>query len=374
MASGCVRKINGKYYIKITDDNGNQTTRSVKKELGLSRDATKGEADKLLAKKLNELDDSGIAYDSKITLADFLDQWLEAKEHDIDPDTLAGYKRDIRLHVLPHIGTIQLNKLKKITLQKYVNTLTKETGTRTVNYTLMILRQALSQAVEWELLAKNPADKLMYERYEAPEKIIWTDEEFSRFLNSAQTSRFYPIYILIITTGMRRGEILALEWSDIDFETNTISITKSLNAERIIKKPKTPTSVRNLIIPDFVADILRDHHKQQKKWYMASGIRPETDAVFTTTNGTYLFPRNVLRAFKQDCRDAGVPVVDLHSLRHLHVSVLLNEGVDIKRIQHQVGHAKPSTTVNVYSHLINKTDSSVAEKIEEHIQKIAVQK
>lgn len=374
MASGCVRNINGHYYIKITDDSGKQTSRSVKKELGLNRPATKSEAEKLLAKKLAEIDYSGIAYDARITLSEFLEQWLDAKQHDIDSDTLIGYKRNIANHILPYLGDTRLDKLKKITLQKYVNELSKEAGTRTVNYTLMILKQALGQAVEWELLVKNPADKLMYEKYEAPEQVIWTDEEFARFLKFAQSSRFYPIYILLITTGMRRGEILALEWTDIDFETNTLSITKSLNAERIIKKAKTPTSVRNLIIPDFVADILKEYRTQQKKWFMASGIRPEHNAIFTASNGAYLFPRNVLRTFKQDCQEAGVPIVNLHSLRHLHVSVLLDEGVDIKRIQHQVGHAKPSTTVNVYSHLINKADAGVANKIEDHILKIAVQK
>ena len=173
---------------------------------------------------------------------------------------------------------------------------------------------------------------------------------------------------------MRRCEILALEWTTIDFETNAIGITKSLNAVRIIKKTKTPTSVRSLIISDFVSDISKEYRTQKKKWFMASGIRPEHNAVFIASNGAYLFPCNVLRAFKQDCQEASVPIVNLHGLRHLHVSVLRNEGIDIKRIQHQVGHAKPSTTVNVYSHLINKADSSIADKIVDHILKIAVQK
>ena len=340
MARGYVQQKKGHYYIHIIDDEGRETTRSVKKELGLKKEPTEKQAQNLLQRKLIELETSGVAYDAKITVADFMAQWLESKKRSIEFTTYDGYQMAINNHINPHLGKIGLNKLNKATVQKFVNQLCNETGVRTVRYTMMILKQALTKAVEWELLARNPADNIELPKEEHKEKTVWTNEELARFLSVNRDNRLYPLFLLAITTGMRRGEMLALTWPDINFDTGVITVNKSITVDRIIKDTKSKSSHRKISAPDFVINILREHRLEQMQWYLAAGIRPDNNAVFTTSKGTYFRPDNILGEFKKACKAADVPIITLHALRHLHVSILLQVGTDPKAIQHRVGHAK----------------------------------
>lgn len=371
MARGYVQNKNGHYYIHIIDDNGRETTRSVKKELGIKKEPTEKQAQNLLQRKLIELETSGVAYDSKITVADFMAEWLETKKRSIEFTTYDGYQMAINNHINPHLGQVGLNKLNKATVQKFANQLCNETGVRTVRYTMMIFKQAMTKAVEWELIARSPAEGIELPKEQHAEKVVWTSEELQRFLAVNRDNRLYNLYVLAITTGMRRGEMLALNWSDINFDTGVITINKSITADRIIKDTKSKSSHRKVCAPDFVIALLKEQRIKQKQWYLAAGIRPDNDAVFTTSKGTYFRPDTILGEFKKACKAADVPVVTLHSLRHLHVSILLQVGTDPKAIQHRVGHAKLSTTLDIYAHLIDDSEQETAHKIEEHLSQMA---
>lgn len=370
MASGHIETRKGRLYLCLVDNAGNKFTRSVAKLLS-KPNPTMREATKLLNQKINELEHEEIAFSSNMLLNDFLDEWLATKAGTVEKlTTLETYKNQLKNHVRPTLGNLPLSKINKATVQKHVNDLKRDNvGSRTIEYSTSILRNALNMAVDWELIPKNPAAGIDLPKYEKKEKIVWTENEFFYFLDNAQQDMYYLIYLLIITGGLRRGEALALEWSDFDAEKSTISITKSLAPNREVKGVKSKSSIRIASIPHSVSKQLQQHRKEQLAFYMARGRRPENNAIFTSLEGTYLFPRNVLRHFKETCKKLELPVIDIHSLRHLHVSIMLKQGIDLKTIQKRVGHSRLSTTLDIYSHLIDNSEAESAQKMDEFLNR-----
>lgn len=374
MARGYVRNEGGKWYIQIIEDNGKQSKRSVAKELG-RKDVTEKDAQKLLWRRLAEADNDGIAYSAKITLDKYLHDWIQQKKPIIAQATYECYLEKIDKHIVPRIGDLRLDQLNKATMKRFLNSLILDgVGTRTIQLTMrQVLSQALTQACEDELLKKNPIQGIHTPTYERKEKIMWTDKELNAFLAVAKERPLYPVYMLAITTGMRRGEILALTWRDIDLATGEITIDKQLTPDREIKTPKTAKSKRKVFAPAEVIEILRVHREKQRAWLDALG-KPINISLpaFTSDAGTYYFPRNVLRDFKVACQQADVPVICLHDCRHLYVSLAIDAGISLKTIQSEVGHSKLSTTTDTYAHIINDDENkkSAAVKVADRLKNI----
>lgn len=369
MARGRIRNVNGQLYINIVDDAGNETTRSVKKELGLKRQPTEKEATKLLHDKLYEIEHGKIAYDAKILLTDFLQMWLDSKRIKVEPETVNLYKRELNHHIIPYLGEVRLNKLNKPLLQKTVSKMIKDgKSAYTIKFSLEILGFAMDKAVEWDMLTKNPTKGLELPKQETMEKAIWTDEELMQFLEINKDDKHILIYLLAITTGMRRGEILALQWDDIDFDSKTISIKRTLTSEVRIKTAKTQNSIRTINVPTFIMHDLRKHKIKQAEDLLASRmVNPNKIVFFNKATQGYFWPQSILSHFKILCKKANVPAINIHRLRHLHVSMLYAEGIDIKTIQKRVGHANIATTMNIYAHLMDNPDQEAAAKIENRL-------
>ena len=374
MARGYVVEKNGRWYIQIFDDTGRSTMRSVAKELG-KKDATEKDAQKLLRRRLSEADNGGVAYSAKITLDKYLHDWIQLKKPTIAQSTYECYLEKIDKHIVPRIGDLRLDQLNKATMKRFLNSLIDDgVGTRTIQLTMrQVLSQALTQACEDDLLTKNPMQGIHTPAYTRKEKIMWTDKELNAFLAVAKERPLYPVYMLAITTGMRRGEILALTWRDIDLVTGEITIDKQLTPDREIKKPKTAGSKRKVFVPAEVVEILKMHREKQRAWLDALGKPININLpAFTSDTGTYYFPRNVLRDFKVACQQAGVPVICLHDCRHLYVSLAIDAGISLKTIQSEVGHSKLSTTTDTYAHIINDDENkkSAAVKVADRLKNI----
>ncbi|MED4533588.1 site-specific integrase [Metabacillus fastidiosus] len=203
---------------------------------------------------------------------------------------------------------------------------------------------------------------------------IWSFEEIHSFLNQCKNERHYVTFLLAIYTGMRRGEILGLKWSDIDFERKIILIQRSLShipkKRYILSTLKTKKSRRQVPIPDIVLNELLVQKNIQNEWKKRLGNQyQDNDLVICTETGTLQDPRNMLRVMKRISEAANITLIRFHDIRHTHASILISEGVDIVKVSARLGHTNPKTTLETYAHIIPNEDNEVADIFHNAIQK-----
>jgi len=231
-----------------------------------------------------------------------------------------------------------------------------------------LLNQAFSQAVKWKKIMCNPVanagpPSVMYE-----EMSIWSLKDIQEFLHNCKGERHYLTFLLAIYTGMRRGEILGLKWSDIDLEQKVIHVKRSLvhvaKKGYIFTSLKTKNSKRQIPIPKFVL-----HKKRIEEWKELVGSAFEDqDLVIWTNTGTLQDPRNVVRVMKRIVKVSNVPNIRFHDIRHTHASVLISAGIDIVKISKRLGHANPKITLEFYAHLLPNKDKDITDTFHQTIQ------
>lgn len=356
------------YYISGRTMAGTQITRSISKALG--HKPTEAEA-QAYVDKMNALEHyaNKMQFSSRQELGEYMNEWLKTK-YKLEPETVTDYQSKIKNHITPRIGTIKLEELNRTVMKRYVADMVQDgIGARTIQITMMILSQALGEAALDDLIPKNPCLGIEKPSYKSKPPVLWSQAELAAFVHHTKTDRLYVCYLMYILLGVRRGEALALTWKDIDFENQIISINKTITKTGRLKRwPKTEASVRVITIgPDLTAELQKLKSKQ-KEFYLITGLRPEYDFVFVTTNATRFMPGNVLKYFKTACKSAGVQIPTIHNLRHQNASILFSGGIDIKEIQKRLGHAKASTTLDIYSHVMQTYNSVPADTTEEYLR------
>jgi integrase len=191
---------------------------------------------------------------------------------------------------------------------------------------------------------------------------IMTDDQVRQFLEAARRSRYYALFALAVATGMRQGELLALQWPDVDFENNTVTVRRTVlrvKGRHVVKEPKTKASRRTIIVPAFAMNALHEHRKK----IMAKGFvdRP----VFCSLQGGIMSAQNLRKkTFKPILQRAGLPDMRFHDLRHTHASTLLSKGKSIKAVSRRLGHSNVTTTLQVYAHVLPGDDLALAETVQ----------
>ncbi len=337
------------------DDEGKQKRKTIYGK-------TQAEARKKMEEVKRQVAD-GVYSDSKHTVRTYLEHWLKEKARSVKPRTAELYREQAQRYVYPHIGQVHLTKLTPLHIQTLISKLADNIGANTANKVRTLLFNALKQAVLWQLIPRNPCEAVAKLKEETKEMIIWTPDETLAFIETAHSHRLFAAFYLAIFTGLRRGEILGLRWQDID--DDVIRVKQSLtilSGKPHLTTPKTSKGQRSLTVSENVVKILTEHQQLQKSEavYLGESL-PETDLVFTSQVGTPVHPRNFERAFKQLIKQAGVSSINLHGLRHLHVSLLVSKGLDLRAIADRVGHKNPSFTLDVYSHMFaeKRKDSAV---------------
>jgi integrase len=384
---GHVQKKAGNWYVVLELERGEDGKRrqkwiSVREELGLPKPATKKQAEELLTKKLKELQDGTYFEPAEITLKEYLNRWLEDyAKLNVRPSTYQNYKTLIEKHIIPALGDIPLKKLRPMHLQRlYADKLQggrqdKKKGglsTRTVRYLHSLLHEALAQAVKWELVARNVAEAAQPPRLQSRERQAWTAEQAAQFLEVARSHRLYPLYLLALSTGMRRGEILGLRWEDVDFDAKALYVRQTAVPDKgkvRFSEPKTEKSRRRVALSQKVIEVLKAWRQKQRKEAMALG-KPEAanGLVFTSEAGTPINPRNLARNFAMLIDKAKLPPIPFHALRHTYATIMLREGMHPKIIQERLGHSRSSTTLDIYSHVTPDMQATVAERFDEILQ------
>jgi len=330
-----------------------------------------------LTKAMADRDDGLFSDDENITIGEYLDRWLSdcvrgsVRESTFDRDSYL-----VRVHIKPALGRIKLSKLSPVQVQGfYRDRLDAGLSTSTVNKVHTVLHKALSQAELWCLIPHNPTEAVKAPSPASQEMRPLSPEEAGRLLKAACSDRFEALYVLAVTTGMRRGELLGLKWSDVDLKGGAVSIRRTLsrvdNGKRVtLGEPKTKKSRRTIPLTLRALEALKAHRKRQLEEMMElAGLREDQGLVFTTRTGSLINPSNLRqRSFAQLLKRAGLPHVRFHDLRHTCATLLLSQNTHPKFVQELLGHATIAITLDTYSHLIPGMGDYTARAMEDALE------
>jgi integrase len=343
---------------------------------------TKREAEKRLSELLHQLDTGGYINPGKVTIKDFLRQWLQDyAETNVRPTTLAGYQIIIEKHLVPGLGSIQLGQLTPAHIQSYYAKALKEgrkggrdkgegLGPRTVHAHHRLLKEALGHAVRWGLVSRNVAEAVDPPRYTTPEMHALDQDGVERVLAVFAGSKYYPLVHLAIFSGLRRSELLGLRWKDLDLINNSLTVNQVIHVleggKVVFQEPKTSRSKRTVTLGPLAILVLKGHREKIEAIRSDLGIPlTENDLVFAYPDGKMVTPHTVSQTFLLKMRKAGIEGIRFHDLRHSHVSLMIRQGVYPKTISDRIGHSTISTTMDVYGHLFSDTQREAALKFEE---------
>ena len=349
--------------------------------MGKTRSDALAKAEQEVARWERGLDRDG----GEKTVSEFLSEFLAYYKQDggIAPSTYQDYRYHIDGHIVPLLGKVILRDLDPRKVDAFTRALAeKGLATRTSQYSNSVLRRALQFAVDWKYIPANPASSRMRaakrrQTRELSRIIFLTPDEARAFLNAVRGDRFEALYVLAITTGMRQGELLGLEWPDLDLDGGKLTIFRSLHRTKRrrdpdddspwfqLRHPKTAGSRRTLEIPPLTVDALRGHAVRQRQQRLLADITwKEQKLIFTTRVGTPLDTTNVLHGFQKILAKAGLPKMRFYDLRHTHASLLIAEGVHPKKIAERLGHASIKLTMDLYGHLFEGSDKESAERMQ----------
>jgi integrase len=312
-------------------------------------------------RKLLEDRDKGIAYDPEgLTVERYLARWLESIQDRVRPGTYNPYEAITRLHIKPTLGSTKLEKLTALHLEKlYRQKLDAGLSARRVRYIHVTIRKALKDAVRLQLLSRNVADAAIPPRPVKHEIEPLTQEQMRSLLDAARGDKLEAIYVLAITTGMRQGELLGLQWKDLDLDAGTLRVNRSVY-DSVISPPKTSAGRRTIRLSKLAVAALKEHRVSAAKRRISSWV-------FPNAKGTTIGHQNLHnRSWKPLLRKAGLPhSTRFHDLRHSCISLLLARGVPVKVVSEMAGHADVSITLSIYGHVLPDMQSTAADGIDE---------
>lgn len=367
---------------RIRVDLGHDPQTGKRKQLSRDVKGTKAHAEQMLRATLTSLDTGTYVKPTKLTVGGFLDRWLrDYAWSNLAPRTAEGYEHIIRRHLIPKLGSIQLTQLKPEALQKYYSGKLASgridgkggLSPKTVCHHHVTLHSALQSAVKWGLLVRNPADAVDAPRYQAPEMQTLDEQGINAFLQAAKPTPYYALFYLALYTGMRRSELLALRWVDVDLDMAQVSVKRTLhhirNGAIVFCAPKTAKGRRSIDLPPSAALVLRDHRQEQEMMRTLLGILlREEDLVFSQPDGKPLMPDAVTHAWIKLARRAGLNGIRLHDARHTHASMMLKQGIHPKVVQERLGHAGIQITLDTYSHVVPGLQAAAALRFDESLK------
>ena len=331
----------------------------------------------------------------KTTVSKWLDDWMETyKKNSVRQNTYEDYQRIVKNHLKPSIGNVTLKELRPQQVQKMLNqkaetgrTRTDNIGkkggplsSRTIHYIYTLLHAALDQAVKDGMVARNVCDAVDKPAKEKHEFMPWTTEETNQFLTSVKDNRLFPVYMVAWGAGLRRSEILGLQWRDINMKQGTLTVRRSLVRVKggyKFGEPKTKKSRRTIPLPEPVIQELKAWKARQAQEEMSwRGLHKDVPdkekpqynplkMVFCDEIGEPLNPDFVSRSFKRDLKAAKLPEIRFHDLRHGHATMLLELGEDIKVISDRLGHSSIAMTGDIYAHVRDKLQRYSSRKFEQ---------
>ncbi len=339
---------------------------------------TKKDAEVELAKFVTEVQNGLIIDGKSLKFSEFTEIWKrDYGSKELAPSTYKRYCRMLETRLLPYFGHFYINKIKPTDIMKFYDLLEKDTqlvrkkgnnGSKTKKplsgKTILehhrLLRAMLHKAVYWQLIVANPAERVQPPKARKPKRKSYDDEQTKILLEnlellSSEDTKYKVAIILTVFTGVRLGELMGLEWQDVDFKNGIISINRSsqylADMGVFTKVPKTESSIREIAIPEFIISLLEEYklwYEEQKSIY--GELWTDSDRLFVQADGKPMHPSTISKWFVKYVGQIGLPVINFHGLRHTNASLLVAQNIDIAVISARLGHAQISTTLDFYVH------------------------
>lgn len=404
------------YRIRVYDGQ-KQVTYNFKPDASWSESRTQKELNKAVIEFENKVKTGKVFDGEKLTFKKYCEEWLKEKKSLLSPTTYEYYNNVINNKFVDTLGSLKMSDIKPKHIKDYIlNTKGsngKELSPASVKKELAVLKSIFKTAWEDSIIDNNPTERVKPPKQEAKEKLkYFTLEQAQVFLNILDSplvytykehksrnentiftvqqykvnhtisTQFKLFFTLALMTGARKGEVLGLTWDDVDFNNGTITISKEvvlLNKEIIVKEPKTKTSIRSVVLPDSTIKLLKQYRKEWNEYKLIMGSAWEGEKfIFIQSNGKVMHPSTpyhkfieIIENYNSTCENEKdkLPKIALHGLRHTSATLLISQNVDVKTVSKRLGHAQTSTTINIYSHSLEKQDRESAEKMDEMFRK-----
>lgn len=328
------------------------------------------EADTAMAKFLAEVASGKAAGGGSTTVGEFLDQWLEHIKPHRSPTTIRGYRFKIA-RIKKRVGSVRLDKLTAQHLDRaYRAWLEEGLDPSSVHHLHRVLSAALHQAVKWQVLSSSPTSLASPPARRMRPKEVPALDVVQRLVSTAE-ERGQPVLAVLIviaaTTGLRRGELSGLRWSDVDVELRKLHVRRSIKNDTDgvwAQGPIKTHQARRIALDEFTVTVLSAHHDSAESRAADAGVTLDPDGyVFSLdqSGATPLTPDRLSGAFTRLCRAAGIGGVTLHTLRHFSASMLIASGRDVRMVAGRLGHSDATTTLRVYAHMVEGRDQDAAD-------------
>ena len=341
---------------------------------------TKKEAEIELAKFVADVQNGMVIEGKSLRFSEFTEIWKrDYGSKELAPSTYKRYCRMLETRLLPYFGHFYVNKIKPTDIMQFYDLLSKDTqlirkkdnnGSKTLKplsgKTILehhrLLRAMLHKAVYWQVIVSNPAERVQPPKAKKPKRKYYDDDQCKILLENLEQLdeeqiKYKTAIILTVFTGVRLGELMGLEWNDIDFRNGIVSINRSsqylADTGVFTKVPKTESSIREVAIPDFVISLLEEYklwYEEQKSLYGELWIN--SNRLFVQADGKPMHPSTISKWFVKFIEQIGLPVINFHGLRHTNATLLIAQNIDVAVVAARLGHAQITTTFNFYVHPI----------------------
>lgn len=372
------REATGRYVVVIDVAPPGEKRRQLRR-----RFATYREARSWLTEQRTQLGSGSFVRPQRMTVSQWIDEWLPVLESQVRPQTFESYSRNLRLHVVPTLGAKHLQSLKPADLTKLYARLLQSgradyragagLSHRSVAYVATIIGKCLGAAVRGELLISNPATRAEVPRAGADGRQhenmrTWSGEDIARFLTLTRAHPFNAVWLVLATTGVRRGEALGLTWASLDLDASRVSITRTLvdldGDAPVWSDPKTARGRRSIALDPGTVAVLRSvRAAQAQERLLLGGEYVDHDLVFAHPDGRPLHPERFSRTFGEQVARHRLPPLSVHGLRHSWATLALQAGVHPKVVQERLGHSTIGITLDVYSHVLPSMETDAADRV-----------
>jgi integrase len=377
MRGHIVKRYEGSYTIVL--NLGVDPATGKRKQQWVSVKGGRKEAETKLTELLHQVNTGTYMKPGKTKLADYLGRWLQDYVRpNLAPRTAEGYEYITRIHLIPCLGNIALTQLKPEHLQKYYSDRlirgrfdgSGGLNARTVRHHHMALHCALQVAMKWGLIQRNPADAVSPPKAQKTEMKTWDESEILRFLEATKDSPYYPMFYLALFTGLRRSELLALRWQDVDFLYCQIYVSRSMHhlrtGEIVFRQPKSAKGNRTIALSPSTLKVIRAYReKRQSESQLLERPLKDIDLLFCHPDGSPMLPGTLSHAWDKAIRHAGMRIIRLHDARHTHASFMLKQGIHPKVVQERLGHSSIQVTLDTYSHVAPGIQEKAAARLDE---------